>query len=142
MRLIQNISVLLLTGVFLLSATGLFLRFHDCDTCEVSEIFINTDKHEHAEEAHSSCCSDFSCKVEIQDETTCCANDIYYLKISEPYVFSFINIDFKSTYNIVFDFFNINTVEKFQLNLFSNKTIKPPNIYGLKLLLNICILRL
>jgi len=141
MRLIQNISVLLLTGIFLLSATGLFLRFHDCNTCDVSEIFINTDKHEHVETTHSSCCSDYTCKVEKHDETTCGSNDTYYLKISEPYVFSFINIDFQSTYNIVFDFFSSNA-KKNQLNLLSNKIIKPPNIYGLKLLINICTLRL
>ena len=60
MRIIQNILVLLLTGIFLLSATGLFLRFHDCETCDVSDVFINLEEHEHKHirETHEFCCSE------------------------------------------------------------------------------------
>ncbi len=150
MSIFNKIALLFFSVVFLLSSTGLFLIFHECQSCEISEIYINTGKHEHKQmhehENHQSsdktCCYGSVCEINSEKDTDCCSDDTYYLKISEPYTFSFIKIKFQKVCLEIFNFFDYKEkVQKHSVDT-STQIIKPPDLFGIDLLHNICILRI
>ena len=101
MSIYRKIALILLSAVFLLSSTGLFLIYHECRICEISGIHINTDyKHEHDQLSQMSCCSVPVCEKAAKKDFDCCENNTYYLKISEPYTFSFNKIKFQEVIKV------------------------------------------
>lgn len=144
MRLINNILVLFLSAIFLMSATGLFLNFHSCQMCDISEVFFNSDenRHEHEGEMNSECCEDLVCEIEKRSESECCNDDVFYIKISEPFTYSVVKIKFEKTFQFVNLLFSFIPKTKIDQSTEFIKPEKPPNLSGLQLLLNICILRI
>ena len=143
MNLIKNTLGLFLSATFLMSATGLFLNFHNCQTCDISEVFINfnEDKHEHIADTKSECCEGLVCITENQTDSECCEDDVFYIKISEPYTYSVDKIKFEKLYVYVNPIFSSGNKLQINKSKVFIKPVKPPNLSGLKLLLNICILR-
>lgn len=143
MSLFKNISVFFLATTFFVFASGLFLNFHKCQTCDISEVFINLneDEHEHTADSESECCEGLSCVAENHIESECCNDDVFYIKISEPYTYSVDKIKFEKLYE------HVNPISSFISKLQINpstvffKTVKPPNLSGFKLLLNICMIK-
>ena len=87
MKFLLNISLITVLAVFFISSAGIFLTLHECDSCHISEVYINTDEHEHHhdETTHdhkdmSDCCTETVCTVSHEDET-CCSENNFYLKI-------------------------------------------------------------
>ncbi len=148
MNIKTKISVGFFAVIFLLSSTGMFLIYHECETCDVSEIFINVDKHEHEKDhdfeshhEHKLCCSGSACESETEGISDCCDDDAYYLKISEPYTFSFFQVKFENVFYVINTLFSYK--DKFQNTIISsiNQINKPPDLLsGKSLLHNICIL--
>ena len=147
MSIYRKIALILVSAVFLLSSTGLFLIYHACRICEISGIYINTDyKHDHKHErdqlSQMSCCSGTACEKVAKKDFDCCENNTYYLKISEPYTFSFNKIKFQEVSFRISSFINYIIIDKNNSINTSTKIIKPPDLFGTDLLNNICILRL
>ncbi len=128
----------------------MFLTFHECDTCEIIEVFVNAEEHEHEHEhkheqhhaSHESCCTGTVCETNTQTHTDCCSDDTYYLKISEPFTVSSLNIKFQEvSFKITYLFSFISDIKNdFIITL--NKINRPPDLFGINLLHNICILRI
>ena len=151
MSIFNKIGLLFISVVFLLSSTGLFLIFHECHTCEISEIYINTDhyehdhyeyKQEHDHLSEMSCCSGMTCENTVKYDHNCCEDDIYFLKIAKPYIFSFSKIKFQEVSFKVNNFINNIDIDKNNSIHISSQIIKPPDLFGTDLLHDICILRL
>ena len=147
MNIINKISVFILSLVLLLSTTGFFLRHHICDSCNISEILINKEQvHKEDQNCEKTCCLKSSCET-FEDSITeedmkCCRDNIFYLKITEPFLSFDSTIDFHEK---VIQLFNFNLIDIFDKNL-SNQILytsinKPPDLSGRDILRNNCILR-
>ncbi len=146
MNYIKQILVLLFSAIFLLSSTGLFLTFHECETCDITEVFINIDdhghEHHHDTELFDSCCSGETCDINVKNDTDCCSDDTFYLKISEPYTFSSFKVNFEK---ISFKILSIISFSSEIKNNYSNVSItiiNLPKLFGINLLQTICVFRL
>jgi|GEM_PF-3600070 hypothetical protein len=141
---LKKISIIALASVFMLSATGIFLNFHECQTCHIKEVLINNHNHNHSLTSveQNGCCSGMNCKSDLISNSDCCKDQIFYLKIIEPYTFSILKIN-----NYVAFGQQVLNLFKTEINpflfLFYKVLNKPPEILsGSKLLLNIQVFRL
>lgn len=148
MSIFRKITFVILSVVFLLSSTGLFLIHHECRISEISGIFLNTDyknddhKHVCDQLSQISCCSGSACEKAAKENFDCCEDNTYYLIISEPYTFSFNKIKFQEISFRISSFIDHIIIDKNNSINTSTKIIKPPDLFGTDLLFNICILRL
>jgi len=151
MNIYKNISILFLVAIFALSSTGIFVVIHECESCGISEIYIDTnynheDEHEkhHKRTEHKTCCSKTTCEQNIEKykHDNCCSDDTFYLKISQEYLASFLKINFEEVETDIS--FLIEYTNNIKRNLTSsiNKVSRPPDLSGIQILHKICVLRI
>ena len=146
MNIYSKILIGIISLVFLFSTTGLLFVHHVCDTCEISEILINSE-HKHEGDHHvKSCCTESSCHPEEEqknNDSECCNEDAYYLKITEPFLSYSYTIDLNEKVIQLFDYKLIEFADsKYIDQLFYTSILKPPKLSGRIILRDNCILRI
>jgi hypothetical protein len=151
MKLLNKIFVVILLPIFVFSSTGLVLIHHECESCGISEILVNK-QHTHAhdncskEQQMPACCKGSSCempvKIQVQTDTECCKEEVFYFKVKEPYVNYTLQLEFDINPIQLPDF---NILDGFE-NQMSSQILyssinKPPDLSGRDILRHHCILR-
>jgi len=149
MNILNKILSLFIAVIFLISSAGLFLILHECSTCKISEIYFNTDKHDHFKikadkhDSLKSCCSESDCESSLEPETkemNCCEEEALYLKLSESYTYSINTIKFTEISFSLIDFVNIKIHKELISKDLYSEQIKPPNLLGRQILLKNSVL--
>ena len=149
MNIYKNISILFLVAVFALSSTGLFVVIHECETCGISEIYIDAEhehKQHHKKVEHETCCLGGVCETSTEKHQSnndhCCSDDSFYFKITNPYTFSVLKINFDE---VILDFvFFTSHINKLKNNFTNSisRIERPPDLSGKQILHKICVLRI
>lgn len=153
MKIIRNIISLILSAVFLLLSTGLFLIEHHCNYTNTTNIYFSYnhehDCHTHSNQSENSCCShNTTCELESNhdknNQQSCCNDNFYYYKINLPYVISKFDFNFDKVISFVQISTNINLFSE----IFGDKhnvttpNVPPPILKTSKTFISeLCILR-
>ena len=160
MKIVKHTILIFLSALFIVSSCGIFLTLHECASCDISEVYLNSDNHTHEHckklSADHDCCSESTCETEYTQEENCCSessceteythlenccrDENVYFKLTEEYIYSVQKLVPETnfiTYNVEYP--RLKSLPD-KVNPPRYNIIKPPDDAGRDLLLNISVL--
>jgi hypothetical protein len=101
MKLTKNILLFAFSFLFLISASGIVLIYHTCETCRQESVMIRNFQ-DYSQDEHDPCCDQQATYTNVEMSYKCCNETLSFVKLSDPYVNGFYKLQDSDTPSVSF----------------------------------------